>query len=57
MYIIIHKNKQRELQSYIDELKQQGWIEIKEFYSTKIERKSLIKLQHLSPKLKVEFVN
>lgn len=43
MFIIINKKKRGEMQSYIDELLQQGWIEIKEFYSTtKIERKSYV---------------
>lgn len=50
MYIIINKKKRMELQSYIDELLQQGWVEVKDFYpsNSKIEKKSyVIKLQKI----------
>ena len=48
MFITITKKKRKELQWYIDELKQQGWVEVKEFYYSNptVERVSyVIRLQ------------
>ena len=44
MFITINKKRQKELQWYIDELLQQGWIEINEYYESNplIKRKSQI---------------
>jgi len=50
MYITITKKKRKELQWYIDELLQQGWVEVKEFCGSKpiVERVSyVIRLQKM----------